>query len=53
MNNQDLDEVLELDHKAMYEKCVDQEGKQFNEFQSWIAKEVNKIRFKKAYAKNK
>lgn len=53
MNNQDLDELLELDHKAMYEKCVNHQEKQFYEFQNWISKEVSKIRFKKVYAKNK
>jgi len=53
MNNQDLDEVMNLDQKALYHKCAEQEKKQFFEFQDWISKEVNKIRFKKVYNKNK
>ena len=53
MNNQDLDEILTLDNKALYSKCVKQEKKEFHEFQSWIQKEVNKIRFQKIYEKNR
>ena len=53
MNNQDLDEILTLNTKSLYSKCVQQEKKEFHEFQAWIQKEVNKIRFQKIYEKNR
>ena len=49
LNNQDLEEVLELDHRALYQKCVDIDKKEFFEFQDWISKEVQKLRFQNIY----
>jgi antirestriction protein len=53
LNNQHVDEVMELDHRAMYRKCAEQDLKEFYQFPAWIAKEVNKLRFKKVYHENK
>lgn len=53
MNNQDLEEVMELDHREMYLKCTKDEKVTFFHFPDWIAKEINKIRFRKVYHQNK
>ena len=53
LNNQHVDEVMEMDGRLLYKKCVEQEQKQFYEFQGWIAKYVNKARFKKVFQRNK
>lgn len=53
MNNQDLEEVMELDHREMYLKCTNEEKVTFFHFPDWIAKEINKIRFRKVYHQNK
>ena len=53
MNNQDLEEVMELDHREMYLKCTESEKVTFFHFPDWIAKEINKIRFRKVYHQNK
>ena len=42
-----------MDHRVMYQKCAIQEKKEFYQFTGWIAKEVNKLRFKNVYNKNK
>lgn len=49
MNNQDLEEVMELDHREMYLKCTKEEKVTFFHFPDWIGKEIAKIRFRKVY----
>ena len=53
MNNQDLEEVLELDSQEMYKKCTEEDKVTFFQFNEWISKEFNKIKFRKFYALNK
>ena len=53
MNNQDLDEVMELDHRQLYKKCTEKDHKSFYEFQDWIEKEVKKLKFTRIYENNK
>ena len=52
MNNQDVDTVMELDHRQMYKKCTEVDKQQFFQFSDWIQKEVKKLRFKKAFFDN-
>jgi len=44
---------MELDHREMYLKCTKEEKVTFFHFPDWIAKEINKIRFRKVYHQNK
>lgn len=43
LNNQDMEEVMLLDHRRLYKKCVDEDKTEFNMFQDWIQKEVQRI----------
>ncbi len=53
MNNQESDDIMELDGKGLYHKCALVEKTPFHKFPEWVAHEVQKIRFKKVYYKNK
>lgn len=44
---------MELDHREMFIKCTKEEKVTFFHFPDWIAKEINKIRFRKVYHQNK
>lgn len=53
MNNQDLEEVMELDYREMYKRCTMDQKINFFQFNEWIAKEFEKIRYRKFYHQNK
>lgn len=53
MNNQDLEEVMELDHKEMYRQCTQDQKVSFFQFNEWISKEISRIRYRKFYQQNK
>lgn len=53
LNNKDCEEVMKLDSKALYQKCVEVDKTQFHKFPEWIAQEIHQISFKKHYFMNK